>query len=154
MVSGSGCVAQLIERLPPIPEVRGSNPVISKKIIYIEHLFTVNCVLKRWKKEKEAGNGPFLKNDGIYGHNGLKNLSMSEFELRISGVGSDRFTNWATTTAQVADDFSYENKETDPPSYQWINPVVVAQLAERSLQTPKVCSSNPVVGNFYWTEVC
>ena len=40
---GSGCVAQLVERSLPIPEVRGSNPV------YIEHLFTVNCVLKRQK---------------------------------------------------------------------------------------------------------
>ena len=32
-----------------------------QKIIYIEHLFTVNCVLKRRNKEKEAGNGPFFK---------------------------------------------------------------------------------------------
>ena len=34
-------VAQLVERSLPIPEVRGSNPVIGKKII--GHLFTVNC---------------------------------------------------------------------------------------------------------------
>ena len=27
---GSGCVAQLVERLLPIQEVRGSNPVIGK----------------------------------------------------------------------------------------------------------------------------
>ena len=27
---GSGCVAQLVERSLPIPEVRGSNPVIGK----------------------------------------------------------------------------------------------------------------------------
>ena len=55
---GSGCVAQLVERPLPIPEVRGSNPVI-----YMEHLFTVNCVLKRRKEKKknEAGNGPFKK---------------------------------------------------------------------------------------------
>ena len=33
----------------------------SCKFIYIEHLFTVNCVLKRRNKEKEAGNGPFKK---------------------------------------------------------------------------------------------
>ena len=31
-----------------------------QKCIYIEHLFTVNCVLKR-RKEKEAENGPFFK---------------------------------------------------------------------------------------------
>ena len=36
-------VAQLVERLLPIPEVHGSNPVISKNLhVYIEHLFTVN----------------------------------------------------------------------------------------------------------------
>ena len=40
-------VAQLVERLLPIPEVCGSIPVIGKKYIYIEDLFTVNCVLKR-----------------------------------------------------------------------------------------------------------
>ena len=65
---GSGCVAQLVEQLLPIPEVRGSNPVIGKKILNICLLSTVY-----WKdnnKEKEAGNGPFLKNytwTGIYG---------------------------------------------------------------------------------------
>ena len=40
-------VAQLVEWLPPTPDVCGSNPVIGK--IYIEHLFIVNCVLKRRK---------------------------------------------------------------------------------------------------------
>ena len=47
---GAVVVAQLVERSIPKPEVRGSNPVIGKKIIlYIEHLLTVNCVLKRRK---------------------------------------------------------------------------------------------------------
>ena len=43
-------VAQLVERSLPIPEVRGSNPVIGN--IYIEHLFTclVSTVLKIRKK--------------------------------------------------------------------------------------------------------
>ena len=50
---GSGCVAQLVERSLPLPEVHGSNTVIGKKIIYIEHLFTVNCVLKGRKKRKK-----------------------------------------------------------------------------------------------------
>ena len=54
-------VAQLVERPLPIPEVRGSIPVIGKKI-YIEHLFIVNCIEKTKIKEKEGGNGPFLKN--------------------------------------------------------------------------------------------
>ena len=56
-------VAQLVERLLPIPEVWGSNPLIGKNLC-IEHLFTVNCIEKRKTeiKEKEAGNGPiFLK---------------------------------------------------------------------------------------------
>ena len=51
-------VAQLLERSLPKPEVRGSNPVIGK--IYIEHLFTVNCIEKKKKiKKKEAGKGLF-----------------------------------------------------------------------------------------------
>ena len=53
-------VAQLIEQALPIPEVHGSNLVIGKKL-YIEHLFTVNCIEKTKIKEKEAGNGPFKK---------------------------------------------------------------------------------------------
>ena len=53
-------VAQLIERALPIPEVCGSNPVIGKNL-YIEHLFTVNCIEKMKIKKKVAGNGPFLK---------------------------------------------------------------------------------------------
>ena len=50
-------VAQLVERSPPIPKVRGSNPDIGK--IYIEHLFTVS-IEKTKIKEKEAGNCPFF----------------------------------------------------------------------------------------------
>ena len=46
----SGCEAQLVEQLLPIPEVRSSNPVIRKNILILnKHLFTVNCVLKRQK---------------------------------------------------------------------------------------------------------
>ena len=47
---GAVVVAQLVERLLPIPEVRGSNPVIGKILfISIEHLFTINWVLERRK---------------------------------------------------------------------------------------------------------
>ena len=44
-------VAQLVERSLPIPDVRGSNPVIGKNlfIMNIYLLLTVNCVLKRRK---------------------------------------------------------------------------------------------------------
>ena len=41
VAQGSGCVAQLVERSLPIPEVRGSNPVIGKKILDICLLSTV-----------------------------------------------------------------------------------------------------------------
>ena len=37
-------VAQLVERLLPIPEVCGSNPVIGKN--YIEHLLIGNCIAR------------------------------------------------------------------------------------------------------------
>ena len=61
MYQGSGCVAQLVERSLPIPEIRSSNPVIGK------NLFILNiCLLSivSWKeenKEKEAGNGHLKK---------------------------------------------------------------------------------------------
>ena len=42
-------MAHLVERLLRIPEVCGSNPVIGK--IYIEYLFTVNCIAKLQKKK-------------------------------------------------------------------------------------------------------
>ena len=49
-------MAQLVERLIPTPEARGSNPVIGKKI------FNIYCQLysKDENKEKETGNGPFF----------------------------------------------------------------------------------------------
>ena len=47
-------MAQLVERLLPKPEVRGSNSVIIK--IYIE-LFTLDCIEKTKIKKKEARNG-------------------------------------------------------------------------------------------------
>ena len=52
-------VAQLVEQLLAIPEVRSSNPVIGKN--YIEHLFTVNCNKKTKINENEAANAPFRK---------------------------------------------------------------------------------------------
>ena len=53
-------MAQLVEQLLPIPEARGSNPVIGK--IYIEHLFaTVNCIEKTKIKKKRSGLTHFFK---------------------------------------------------------------------------------------------
>ena len=46
-------VAQLEVRSLPIPEVPSSNPVVGK--IYIEHLFTVNCIEKTKIKKKRPG---------------------------------------------------------------------------------------------------
>ena len=51
-------VAQLVERSPPTPEVPGSNQSSAKFILNIHLLQTV---LKKRKKEKVAGNGPFFK---------------------------------------------------------------------------------------------
>ena len=51
-------VAQLVERLLAIPEVRGSNPVIDKT--YIEHLLTVNCIEKTKIKKTRSGMVHFL----------------------------------------------------------------------------------------------
>ena len=51
-------VAQLVERSLPIPKVHGLNPVISK--IYIEHLFTVNCIEKTKIKEKRGREWPIF----------------------------------------------------------------------------------------------
>ena len=48
-------VAQLVERLLSIPEVRSLNPVIGN--IYIEHLIIVNCIENMKINEKEARIG-------------------------------------------------------------------------------------------------
>ena len=50
-------VTQLVEWLPT-PEVRGSNPVISK--VNNEHFLTVNSIEKTKIKLKEAVNGLFF----------------------------------------------------------------------------------------------
>ena len=55
-------MAQLVERSLPIPEVRGSNPVIGKNLFLYLNICLLSTVY--WKdenKEKEAGNGPFKK---------------------------------------------------------------------------------------------
>ena len=52
-------MAELVEQLLLILEVRGLNPYILK--IYIEHLFSVNCIEQTKINKKEAGNGPFLQ---------------------------------------------------------------------------------------------
>ena len=53
-------VAQLVERLLPTPEVRGSESSHWQKK-YIEH-FTVNCIEKtKRKKKKRPGMAHFLK---------------------------------------------------------------------------------------------
>ena len=56
-------VAQLVERSIPIPEVRGSNPVIGNKLFILNICFlsTVYWKDKNKEKEKEAGNGSFFE---------------------------------------------------------------------------------------------
>ena len=51
-------LAQSVERLLPIPDVRGSNPAIGKILVWT---FSVICNENNKIKKKEAGNGPFLK---------------------------------------------------------------------------------------------
>ena len=58
---GSGCVAQLIERLLPIAEVHSSNPVIGKKIFILNICLLSTVYWKGENKEKEAEDGLFLK---------------------------------------------------------------------------------------------
>ena len=60
-ISWTVVVAQLVERLLLIPEVRSSNQVIGKNLYC-----TFYCQLywKEQNKEKEAANGPFLKRLG------------------------------------------------------------------------------------------
>ena len=63
--SGSGCVAQLVEQLLPIPEVRGSNPVIGNKLFKLNICLLPTVYRTDENKEKEAGNGPFFKQGWI-----------------------------------------------------------------------------------------
>ena len=51
-------MAQLVERSLPIPEGRGSNPVIGKNL-YLP--FTLNCIERTKIKKKRPGMVPFLK---------------------------------------------------------------------------------------------
>ena len=53
-------VAQLVERSLPIPEARGLNPVIGKKLYWT---FTVNCIEKTKIKKKRPGMAHFRRTD-------------------------------------------------------------------------------------------
>ena len=67
-------VAQLVERLLTIPEVRGSTPVIGK--IFIEHLFIINCIEKTKINKKRPGMAHFLKKfEQLIGENFFNFLS-------------------------------------------------------------------------------
>ena len=54
-------VAELVELWLPIQEVRGSNPVIGKNLLISNICILSTVYWKDKNKEKEAGNGPFLK---------------------------------------------------------------------------------------------
>ena len=70
-------VAQLVEWPLPIPEVRGSNPVIGK--IYIEHCL-LSTVLKRRKQRKRGREWPIIKIKLSY----LKRYGLTQLEdLRV-----------------------------------------------------------------------
>ena len=57
-------VARLVKQSLAIPEVRTSNLVIG--IIYIEHLFTVNCIQEKKIKKKGPGMAHFEKKAGKF----------------------------------------------------------------------------------------
>ena len=83
-------VAQLVERSLPTPEVRSSNPVISK--MYMEQCY---CQLY-WKdenKEKESGNGPFLTKK--YDVNRI-----NRFRCRIMHSDRIKFITWLAKSNQ------------------------------------------------------
>ena len=54
-------VAQLVERSLPLPEVRGSNPVIGKNLFILNICLLSTVYWKDENKEKEARIGPFFK---------------------------------------------------------------------------------------------
>ena len=59
-------VAQLVERSLPIPDVRGSNPVISKNLfIHWTLVYCQLCIEKTKIKEKRPGMAHFLKKQKI-----------------------------------------------------------------------------------------
>ena len=58
---GSGCVAQLVEQLIPIPEVRGLNLVIGIFLFILNICLLSTVIWKDKNKEKEAGIDSFFK---------------------------------------------------------------------------------------------
>ena len=83
MGSGCGSVGRVVDS-----DTRGARFKSShcQKFRYIEHLFTVNCVLKRRKnKEKEAGKGPFFKKNP-------KKRKIVSSHLFIHFLGGDNLT--------------------------------------------------------------
>ena len=54
--SGAVVVAQLVERLLPIPEICSSNPVIGQKLY---RTFTINCIEKMKIMKKRLGMAHF-----------------------------------------------------------------------------------------------
>ena len=54
-------MAQLVEQSLLIPEIRGSHPLIGKNLYILKICFLSTVYLKDENKEKDAGNGPFLK---------------------------------------------------------------------------------------------
>ena len=58
---GSGCVAQLVEQLIPIPEFRGLNLVIGIFLFILNICLLSTVYWKDKNKEKETGIDSFLK---------------------------------------------------------------------------------------------
>ena len=81
-------------------------------------------------------------------HINVKNVLVVGFKLWISGVGSNCSDICATTTAQMLRLFILSMTQ----NILATRALVVAQLAVRSLPTPKICSSNPFICKIFSTN--
>ena len=60
-------MAQLVERMLPIPEVRSSKSVIGKNFIYILNICLLSSVFRKDEnKEKEARKWPIFKSSDVF----------------------------------------------------------------------------------------
>ena len=88
-------VAQLVEQSLPIPEVRGSNPVIGKNLFILKICLLSTVNRKDENKEKEAGNGPFVVKIVFL-------FEKTENKLKEAGVGPFFKKVWETKRQKIS----------------------------------------------------
>ena len=88
-------VAQLVEQSLPIPEIRGLNPVIDKNLYILNICLLSHVSWKDENKEKEAGNGPFLKI--LSNFNKIVHFAVTKVvKIFVKGANLSRPTNYQT----------------------------------------------------------